>query len=115
MAGLALPVIGALAVEVVHQVDAASTVLTRVVSALIDIEVAESTLPAIWTEALKGVHAINAGPSVSTGVVDAVINIFMTVDATETRITQAGEVARWLANAVSSWTTDVRGNVPHSS
>lgn len=37
MAGLALPVVGTLAVEVVHQVDAAPTILTRVVSALIDI------------------------------------------------------------------------------
>lgn len=37
MAGLALPVVGTLAVEVVHQVDAAAVVLTRVVSALVDI------------------------------------------------------------------------------
>lgn len=37
MAGLALPVVGTLAVEVVHQVDAASAIFTRVVSALIDI------------------------------------------------------------------------------
>lgn len=37
MAGLALPAVGTLAVEVVHQVDASSAVLTRVVSALVDI------------------------------------------------------------------------------
>lgn len=37
MAGLALPVVGALTVEVVHQVDAASAILTRVVCALVDI------------------------------------------------------------------------------
>lgn len=37
MAGLALPVIGAVAVEVVYQVDALSTILTRIVSALVDI------------------------------------------------------------------------------
>lgn len=37
MAGLALPVVGTLAVEVVHQVDTASTILTRVVFALVDI------------------------------------------------------------------------------
>lgn len=115
MAGLALPVVGTLAVEVVYQVDTASTILTRVVSALVDIEVTESTLPAIRTEALKGVHSINAGPTVSTGVVDAVVYIFMTVDAGETWITHAGEVARRLADAASSWTTDVGGDVPHSS
>ncbi len=37
MAGLALPAVGTLAVEVVHQVDAASAVLARVVSALVDV------------------------------------------------------------------------------
>lgn len=37
MTGLALPVVGTLAVEVVHQVDAAAAVLTGVVSALVDI------------------------------------------------------------------------------
>lgn len=37
MAGLALPLVGTLAVEVVHQVDAAPAVLARIVSALIDI------------------------------------------------------------------------------
>lgn len=37
MAGLALPVVGTLAVEIVHQVDAAAAVLTWVVSALVDI------------------------------------------------------------------------------
>lgn len=37
MAGLALPVVGTLAVEVIHQVDATSTILAWVVSALIDI------------------------------------------------------------------------------
>lgn len=115
MAGLALPVVGTLAVEVVHQVDAASAILTRVVSALIDIEVAESPLPAVRTEALEGVNPVNAGPSVSTGVVDAVVNIFVTVDATETRITHAGEVARWLVDAASTWTTNIGGDVPHSS
>lgn len=114
MAGLALPAVGTLAVEVVHQVDAVSTILTRVVSALIDIEVAESTLPAVRTEALKRVHSINAGPSVSAGVVGAVVNVLMTVDACETWITHAGEVASWLADAASSWTADVGGDVPHS-
>lgn len=66
------------------------------------------TLPAVRTEALKGVHPVNAGPSVSAGVADAVINIFMTVHATETRITEAGEVACWLADALPSRTTDIR-------
>lgn len=37
MAGLALPVVGTLAVEVVHEVAAATAILTRVVSALVDI------------------------------------------------------------------------------
>lgn len=37
MAGLALPVVGTLAVEVVHQVDTASTILTRLAFALVDI------------------------------------------------------------------------------
>lgn len=37
MAGLALPVVGTLAVEVIHQVDAASAVLTGVVSAFVDV------------------------------------------------------------------------------
>jgi len=37
MAGLALPVVGTLAVEVIHQVNAASAILTWVVSALVDI------------------------------------------------------------------------------
>lgn len=37
MAGLALPVVGALAVEVVHQVDAAAAVLTGAVFALVHI------------------------------------------------------------------------------
>lgn len=114
MAGLALPVVGALAVEVVLQVDAVSAVLTRVVSALIDIEVAKSALPAIRAEAQEGIYAINAGSSVATGVVDAVVNIFMTVDATEPRLTHAGEVARWLADAAPSWATDIGGDVPHS-
>lgn len=115
MAGLALPVVGTLAVEVVQQVDAASAVLARVVSALVDIEVAEFSLPAVRTEALKGVHSIDAGPSISTWAVDAVVNILVTVDATETRIADAGEVSHWLADASSSRTTDVRRNVPHSS
>lgn len=39
----------------------------------------------------------------------------MTVEATEARITHTGEVARWLADAASSWTTDVGGDVSHSS
>lgn len=115
MAGLALPVVGTLAVEVVHQVDAAAAVLARVVSALIDVEVAESTLPAVRTEALEGVHAVDAGPSISTGDIDAVVNIFMTVDATESWVTRAGEVARRLADAASSWTADIGRDVPHSS
>lgn len=37
MTGLALPVVSALAVEVVDQVDAAAAVLTRVVFAFVDI------------------------------------------------------------------------------
>lgn len=37
MAGLALPVVGALAVEVIDQVDAVAAVLTRVVFAVVDI------------------------------------------------------------------------------
>lgn len=37
MAGLALPVVGTLAVEVIDQVDAAAAVLTRVVFAVVDI------------------------------------------------------------------------------
>lgn len=115
MAGLALPVVGTLAIEVVHQVNAASAVLAGIVSALVDIEVAESTLPAVRTEALKGVHTVNAGSSVSTGVADAVVDILMTVDATETCITDAGEVSCWLADAVSSWTAHVGGYVAHSS
>lgn len=53
MAGLALPVIGAVAVEVVYQVDALSTILTRIVSALVDIVVTELALPSIRTNALK--------------------------------------------------------------
>lgn len=115
MAGLALPAVGTLAVEVVHQVDAASAVLTRVVPALVDIEVTESTLPAVRTEALKRVHSIDAGASVSAGVAGAVVNVLMTVDSGETWITHAGEVASWLADASSSWTTDVGGDVPHAS
>lgn len=39
----------------------------------------------------------------------------MTVDSGETWITHAGEVASWLADASSSWTTDVGGDVPHAS
>lgn len=38
----------------------------------------------------------------------------MTVDATETRITHAGEVAGWLADAASSRAADVGGDVLHS-
>lgn len=37
MAGLALPAVDTLAVEVVHQVDAAPAVLTGVVSAVVEI------------------------------------------------------------------------------
>lgn len=37
MAGLALPVVSTLAIEVIHQVDTAPAILTRVVSAFIDI------------------------------------------------------------------------------
>lgn len=39
----------------------------------------------------------------------------MTVDATEARITHAGEVAHWLADAASSRTTHVGGDVLHTS
>lgn len=113
MAGLALPVVGTLAVEVIHQVDTASTILTRVVSALIDIEITELSLPAIRTETLEGVHTVNAGPSIFTGVIDAVINVLMTVDAAEALVTDAGEVSCWLADATTSRTTDVGGDVPH--
>lgn len=115
MAGLALPVIGALAVEVVHQVNAAAAVLAGIVTALIDIEVAESTLPAVRTEALERVHAVDAGASVLTGRADAVVDVLMTVDSAETWITGAGEVARWLADAASSGSADVGGNVLHAS
>lgn len=108
MAGLALPIVSTLAVEVVHQVNTVSAILTWVVSALIDVEVTELTLPAVQTEALKGVHPVDAGPSVSAGVADAVINIFMTVHATETQITDAGEVACWLTDALTPRTTDIR-------
>lgn len=38
----------------------------------------------------------------------------MTVDATETWIADTGEVARWLADAASSWAADVGGDVPHA-
>lgn len=38
----------------------------------------------------------------------------MTVDATETWITDAGEVAHWLADAASPWTADIGRDVPHS-
>lgn len=38
----------------------------------------------------------------------------MTVNATETRITHAGEVSGWLADAASSRTADIGGDVPHS-
>lgn len=114
MAGLALPVVGTLAVEVVHQVHAAPAVLTGVVSALVDIEVAELPLPAVGTETLEGVHAVNAGPSIFTGVTDAVIDVLMTVDAAEALVTDAGEVSRWLADATSSRTADVGGDVPHA-
>lgn len=107
MTGLALPVVGALAVEVVHQIDAASAVLTRVVSALVDVEVAEPTLPAVRTEALERVHSVNAGASIFTGVADAVINIFMAVDAAEACVAHAGEVSCRLADAASSWTAHV--------
>lgn len=37
MAGLALPVVGTLAVKVIHQVNAAAAVLTWVVFALVDV------------------------------------------------------------------------------
>lgn len=107
MAGLALPVVGTLAVEVVHQIHAAPAVLTRVVSALVDIEVTESTLPTIGTDALKRVHSINAGPSVPTGVAGAVVDILMAVDAAEARVTEAGEVSGGLADASSSRPADV--------
>lgn len=37
MAGLALPGVGTLAVEVIHQVNTATPIFTRVVSALVDV------------------------------------------------------------------------------
>jgi len=39
----------------------------------------------------------------------------MTVDATETRIADAGEVACWVADAAPSWTADVGGYVLNPS
>lgn len=115
MAGLALPVTGALAGEVIHQVNAVPTMFARVVSALVDIEVTESTLPAVRTQALKGVHSVDAGPTILTRVADAVVDIFMTVDAAETRITDAGEVASWVADAAPTWTANIGWNVLYSS
>lgn len=39
----------------------------------------------------------------------------MTVDAAETRITDAGEVARWMADAAPTWTANIGWNVLYSS
>lgn len=46
VAGFSLPVVHAVAVEVVEQIDAAASVLTRVLAALVHIDITEAALPA---------------------------------------------------------------------
>lgn len=99
MAGLPLPAVGALAVEVIEQVQAAPPVLTRVVFAFVHIwrerqdewvsgrramgatgagpltEVAEPPLPALGADALEGDQPVDAGPSVPAGGADAVVDV----------------------------------------
>lgn len=46
---------------------------------------------------------------------DVSVRTFMTVDAAETRITDAAEIAGWLADASSAGAAHVGRNVLHSS
>lgn len=67
MAGLSLPVVDTVAVEVVEQVDTLASVLTWIPAALVHIDITQAAVPAVWAEALEGVDAVDAGSSVLTG------------------------------------------------
>lgn len=99
MTGLALPAVGTLAVEVVHQVHAAAAIFTGVVSALIHVEVAQTSLPTVRTDALEGVDAVDARAAILARVSHTVIDVLMTVDPTEALVTDAGEVSGGMADA----------------
>lgn len=96
MAGLALPVVFAVAVEVIDHVHTVAAVLTRVSTALVHIAVAESSLPPVWADALEGVDPVDTGASLLTGVRRTVINILMAVGPGEALVTGAREVSPWL-------------------
>lgn len=113
MTGLALPAVGALAVEIVHQVQAVAAVFTGVVPALVHVEVTESPLPSVRTDALEGVDAIDACAAILTRITHTVIDVLVTVDAAEAFVTDTGEVPGGMAHTASTRSTHVRGNVSH--
>lgn len=113
MAGLALPVVGALTVKIIDEVHAAPAIFTGVMSALIHIDVAQTSLPAIRTHALEGADAVDARAAILTRVTHAVIDVLMAVDTTEALVADAGEVSSGMTDAASARSAHVRGNVPH--
>lgn len=53
MAGLPFPVVDTVAVEIIEQIDALASVLTRVSVAFVHINITQIALPAVWAEALE--------------------------------------------------------------
>lgn len=107
MTGLALPAVGTLAVEVVHQVHTVAAIFAGVVSALIHIEVAQMPLPTVRTDALEGVDAIDACASILARISHTVVDVLVTVDPAEALVTGAGEVSSGITDAAAARSTHI--------
>lgn len=114
MAGLALPVVHTVTVEVVEEVDALASVQTRVSAALVHIDVTQTALPAVGTEAVEGVYPIDARRSVFTRQWRTVVYVLVAVRPGEPRVTGAAEVPGRQTDAAPMGSTDVRRDVPHT-
>lgn len=99
MTGLALPAIFTFTVEVVNEISAGASVVTRSRAAVINIVLAGGAVPALSTDTLILIDLVDTGPSILTGSALTVIYILMAVGAHESLITLTAELSAGVAQA----------------
>lgn len=111
MTGFAFPSIFTLANEIIHQIDAPTSILAGIRIAIVVVDVAEFSPPAAQTKAFKGVDFVGARAAVSTRIAVAVVYVFMAIGTSEASIAGTGEIPTRQANATSVRPADIRGDV----
>lgn len=115
MTGLSLPAVFTLAVKVIDQITAHSSIPTRVHAAVVNVALTVVSLPAISTDTLVRVDFINASPAVTAGTTFTVVDVLMAVRAGESLLTLTAEVSSGVTSTSAVRTTNVRGDEPHAA